>query len=514
MEKQKVFISSVQKEFQKERMALYNHFLADALLSSFFEPVLFEKLPANHQAPNKVYLNEVANSKVFIILLGKTYGYEDENGISPTELEYNYAKELHKTSFAFIKGSPELERHSKEQTLLSKVQNHVTYKSFETVEQLIAEIDTAFVQLLKQQGLIHHIDFDAAFNTQAAIVDIDAEKVNNFIGLARAKRGFPLREGTPVIKVLSHLNMLINNQLTYSALLAFGTDPQRFTPSAIVKCAHFHGFKVEKPIPDHRVIKNDVFTQVDEAIDFVLSKISVSVGLRNESNQAPVKYEIPRAVVAEAIVNAIAHREYYSNASVQVMLFADRLEISNPGSLPPELSLEKLKTDHSSYPTNPKLAEVLYQAGYIERFGTGTGEIFRLTKEAGLKEPVFNLEEGFKVTIWRPIVPIAGQATGQATTTGTLSNVKTTGQATGQATGQVSNPIHKAVLVITGEVKRNEIQEALELKHRDYFMDNYLNPAIEQGYIEQTIPDKPTSPKQKYRLTEKGLKLKNELEKN
>lgn len=514
MEKQKVFISSVQKEFQEERMALYNHFLSDALLSSFFDPVLFEKLPANHQAPNKVYLNEVANSKVFIILLGKTYGYEDENGISPTELEYNYAKELHKTSFAFIKGSPELERHSKEQILLNKVRNQVTYKSFETVEQLIAEIDTAFVQLLKQQGLIHHINFDAAFNTQAAIEDIDAEKVNNFIGLARAKRGFPLREGIPVIKVLSHLNMYFNNQLTNSALLAFGKDPQRFTPSAIVKCAHFHGFKVEKPITDHRVIKNDVFTQVDEAIDFVLSKISVSVGLRNESNQAPVKYEIPRAVVAEAIVNAIAHREYYSNASVQVMLFADRLEISNPGSLPPELSLEKLKTDHSSYPTNPKLAEVLYQAGYIERFGTGTGEIFRLTKEAGLKEPVFNLEEGFKVTIWRPIVPIAGQATGQATTIGVLSNVKTTGQATGQATGQVSNPIHKAVLVITGEVKRNEIQEALELKHRDYFMDNYLNPAIAQGYIEQTIPDKPTSPKQKYRLTAKGLKLKNELENN
>lgn len=512
MEKQKVFISSVQNEFQEERLALYNHFLQDPLLSSFFEPVLFEKLPANHQAPNKVYINEVANSKVYVLLIGKEYGYEDENGVSPTELEYNHANKLHKTRFAFIKIIDNTTRHPKEQALLNKVQNHVSYKRFENIKQLLTEIDTAFVQLLKQQGRIQHTDFDTAFNPIATLGDIDIEKINNFIGIARAKRGFPLREGTPVTKVLSHLNMYYNNQLTNSALLAFGKDPQRFTPSAIVKCAHFHGFLVEKPIPDHRVIKNDVFTQVDEAIDFILSKISVAVGIRNQSNQAPIKYEIPRAVIAEAIVNAIAHREYYSNASVQVMLFADRLEITNPGSLTPELNLEKLKTDHSSYPTNPKLAEVLYQAGYIERFGTGTGEIFRLTKEAGLKEPEINLEEGFKVTIWRPIVAITGQATGQATTTGTLRNIESTGQVTGQVTGQASEPIHKVVLVINGELKRNEIQEALELKHRDYFMDNYLNPAMEQGYIEQTIPNKPTSPNQRYRLTEKGVILKNKLE--
>lgn len=514
MEKQKVFISSVQKEFKEERLALYNHFLSDALLSSFFEPILFEKLPANSQAPNKVYLDEVANSKVYVVLIGVDYGYEDENGVSPTELEYNYAKELHKKSFAFVKGTAALERHPKEQAFIRKVQNHRSYKRFETIDELISEINKAFVGLLKQHGTLQTTDFDASINPLATIEDIDAEKVNTFINIARAKRGFPLREGTPVTKVLSHLNMSVNKQLTNSALLAFGVDPQKFTPSAIVKCAHFHGFKVEKPIPDHRVIKNDVFTQVDEAIDFVLSKISVSVGQRSESNQAPIKYEIPRAVVAEAIVNAIAHREYNSNGSVQVMLFANRLEISNPGSLTPELNLEKLKTDHSSYPTNPKLAEVLYQAGYIERFGTGTEEIFRLSKEAGLKEPEFNLEEGFKIIIWRPIVPVAGQATGQATTTGVLSNVQNTGQVTVQATGQVSDPVHKAVLVINGALKRNEIQEALELKHRDYFMESYLKPAIEQGYIEQTIPDKPTSPNQKYRLTEKGLKLKKELENN
>ena len=65
-------------------------------------------------------------------------------------------------------------------------------------------------------------------------------------------------------------------------------------------------------------------------MDFVLSKIALSVGTRAESVQAPVAYEIPKEVVTEAIVNAVAHRDYTSNASVQVMLFSDRLEILNP----------------------------------------------------------------------------------------------------------------------------------------------------------------------------------------
>lgn len=65
--------------------------------------------------------------------------------------------------------------------------------------------------------------------------------------------------------------------------------------------------------------------------------------------------------------------------------------------------------------------------------------------------------------------------------------------------------------VLEGEMKRDEIQSALELKHRENFRDAYLNPAIEEGLVEMTIPDKPTSSKQTYRLTKKGLKKKKEL---
>ncbi len=410
MQKLKVFISSVQSEFAEERKALYQHFQTDALLSGFFEPVIFEKLPADVQAPSKVYTSEIRQAQVFIILVGQQYGYEDETGVSPTEHEYHYARQLNLDRLAFIKGNLAVTRNAKEMLLLSEIQMQLSYKRFESIGELVSEVNSAFVTLLKNKGLVSFSAFDERLNDKATMDDIEPDKIETFIGVARVKRGFPLREGTPVRKVLAHMNMLDGEKLTNSAVLAFAGNPQRFFPTAIIKCAHFHGLHVHKPIPDHKVIKGDVFEQVDQAVDFVLSKISVSVGTRDLSVQAPVKYEIPPAVVAEAIVNAVAHRDYNSNGSVQVTLFANRLEIINPGRLDPELSIEKLKTDHASYPTNPLLAEPLYQAGYIERYGTGTGEIYRLCKEAGLNEPEINLEEGFKVLIWRPLV-VTGQAT-------------------------------------------------------------------------------------------------------
>ena len=73
--------------------------------------------------------------------------------------------------------------------------------------------------------------------------------------------------------------------------------------------------------------------------------------------------------MSEAVVNAVAHRDYTSNGSLQVMLFADRLEGWNPGPLPPSLTLEMLRQPQGSVSRNPPLAESLYLAKYIERLG-------------------------------------------------------------------------------------------------------------------------------------------------
>lgn len=184
-------------------------------------------------------------------------------------------------------------------------------------------------------------------------------------------------------------------------MLLFGQAPQRFLISSEIKCAHFHGTEGAKPIPSYQVYKGTVFALVDQAVDFVMSKIALSVGTRAESVQVPVKYEIPKEVVTEAIVNAVAHRDYTDSSSVQVMLFADRLEVMNSGRLPPALTVEKLRVPHPSLPGNPLLAESMYLLQYIERMGTGTVDMIRRCAEAGLPEPEFDVGAGFLIRIWR-----------------------------------------------------------------------------------------------------------------
>lgn len=134
-----------------------------------------------------------------------------------------------------------------------------------------------------------------------------------------------------------------------------------------------------------------------------MSRVDNWVGTRDEGETAsvPTRPELPIDAVKEAIVNAVCHRDYTSNASVQVMLFRNRLEIWNPGQLPYGLTVQKLQGPHKSLPTNPLIADPMYWKGYIEKVGTGTEDIIEKCRDYGLKTPEFYQEEDFRVVIWR-----------------------------------------------------------------------------------------------------------------
>ncbi len=141
---------------------------------------------------------------------------------------------------------------------------------------------------------------------------------------------------------------------------------------------------------------------MDQAVDFVMSKLARSVGTRAEGPAAPVEYDLPKEAVAEAIVNAVTHRDYTSNAAVQVMIFAGRLEVWNPGELPSGLTPERLRAEHPSIPHNPLICDPMYLAHYIEKAGTGTLDMIARCREAGLPEPSFEQRGGqFVTTLWR-----------------------------------------------------------------------------------------------------------------
>ncbi|MBM3883575.1 MAG: DUF4062 domain-containing protein [Verrucomicrobia bacterium] len=508
----RLFISSVQKEFAEERAALRDYLRGDALLRRFFEPFLFEEVPAADRRADELYLDEVERCDVYVGLFGHEYGFEDAQGVSPTQREFEVATQRHKPRLIFVKGADDKAKHPKMQALLRQAEAQVIRRRFATTAELIAGLYAALVQYLETRQLIRFGPFDASVCAEATLADLSTERIQRFVGVARRARGFPLAEETAARDVLEHLNLLRQGRPTHAAVLLFGTAPQRYLMASEIKCAHFHGTEVQKPIPSYQVYKGTVFDLVDQAVDFVLSKINLAVGTRAESTQAPVAYEMPPEVVREAIVNAVAHRDYTSTGSVQVMLFADRLEVWNPGSLPPSLTLEMLRRPHGSVPGNPLLAEPLYLAKYIERMGTGTGDMIARCRRAGLPEPEFNLTDGFVTTLRRKpqgaFASVRGQATGEVVPP--LAR-PTAGAVAGAVAGEVTGEVAKLLIVCTGTLSRKELQHALALKGEENFRKLYLTPALESGYVEMTIPDKPKSSRQKYRLTAKGTALQASL---
>ncbi len=402
-----IFISSVQREFAEERVALRDYLRGDPLMRRFFDPFIFEDVPATDRRPDALYLDEVERCELYVGLFGEEYGTKDAEGISPTEREFDHAAALGKHRLIFVKGASDDARHPKMQALIGKAQAGLIRKRFSTPAELVSGLYAALVDYLDRKDLIRQGPFDASPCMGAQLKDLDDERMTTFIRTARLARQFPLSEDTSAVDLLEHLNLLNDGRLTNAAVLLFARAPQRFLLSSEVKCAHFHGTRVAKPIPSYQVYKGTAFELVDQAVDFVLSKINRAIGTRAESVQAPRTYEIPPEVVTEAIVNAVAHRDYTDNGSVQVMLFADRLEVWNPGRLPPPLTLEKLRVAHRSVPGNPLLAESLYLAEYIERMGTGTLDMIRRCLDAGLQPPEFEAAGEFVIRI-RRVAP-AGQ---------------------------------------------------------------------------------------------------------
>jgi ATP-dependent DNA helicase RecG len=397
-----IFVSSVQKELQAERRALKEFVHHDPLLSRFFEVFLFEDVPASGQRADQVYLAEAEACEVYVGIYGQEYGFEDAQGISPTEREFDRAAAAGKERLVFVKGTTDATRHPKMQALIQRATDHVVRRRFSTLPELTAGLYGSLVARLERTGDIRSRPFDAAACPRATLADLSSKRVAEFLRLAQSRRGYALGPETPMRDALTHLNLLDGDHPSHAAVLLFADDPQRFLPTSFVKCLRFHGTEIRKPIPAYSSFRGTIFELIDQAVDFVMSKVDRAVGTRARGNQAPETYELPPDAVAEAVVNAIAHRDYASHASVQIMLFADRLEIWNPGELIPPLTTEALGRPHPSIPRNPLLAEPLFLTRYIERAGTGTLDMAEWCRAAGLPPPDFRQEQGQVIqTIWR-----------------------------------------------------------------------------------------------------------------
>ena len=401
MYKFKVFISSVQAEFASERIKIYDFIRNDELMSQYFDPFIFERIPSQDRNPKQLYKEEAAKSQVYLLFIGQEYGNAQPGELSPTEQEYQAAGEGNAYRIAFIKDMDGLQRDTREEQFFRKVQSELSYRPFSNYAVLESLVKQSLIAYLKYKGIIQMLNLDEQTREGISIADIDPQKVRSFVHQARMKRGFPLSEEETSENVLTHLRLLRNGVPCNGALLLFANDPQYFFPTAVVKCAWFLGDEAIKPIEDYKTFDGGIAEQINQATSWVMSKLSLRYGQRNKEVQTETEFEIPRSVIYETIVNAVVHRDYNSTGSVQVTVTRNRIIVRNPGTLPVELTKADLMKEHGSYPHNPLVAEVMFQAGYIEKYGTGITENIRKMQEAHLLAPDIDLSAEFVTTIWR-----------------------------------------------------------------------------------------------------------------
>ena len=203
--------------------------------------------------------------------------------------------------------------------------------------------------------------------------------------------------------------------------------------------------------------------------------------------------EIDPEAFREAIINAFCHRDYRDPDEVRIAIFPDRVEVRNPGRLMEGVTLRTLKTAKVSRRRNPLIADLLRRIHLIEAWGRGIPLILEKAPHARFSEVA-----GIFITEF-PRLPAA-----EASAKKSSAQPGSTAQVTGQVTGQVSEELKRLLAIMEKDMSRQEIQAAVALRGRENFEARYLKPALAAALIERTIPEKPNSRLQKYRLTPKG----------
>jgi len=254
-----------------ERVAIRDFIQGNRLLSRHFDVFLFEDLPAKDRRPDNLYLDKVEQCVVFVAIFGQQYGSEDlTDGVSPTEREFDLATEMSKERLVFLKDLGKAKQHPKMAALTGKAKSQLTYRRFKSIADLTSLLYESLIEYLEERGVIQNRPFDASACPDASLDDIFAEKIKWFLRRARRERNISLPTSASPEETLTHLNLIGDDHVSNAAILLFGEAPQRFAATAVVKCAHFHGVEVAKPIPSHQVFEGTLYDQVDDAVDFVM----------------------------------------------------------------------------------------------------------------------------------------------------------------------------------------------------------------------------------------------------
>lgn len=234
--------------------------------------------------------------------------------------------------------------------------------------------------------------------------------------------------------------------------------------------------------------RDDIRVNLIESHDRLMSFVSKHLN-DNFYLEGDMRISVRDRIFREIVSNILIHREYSNPFPAKLIIERDRICIENGNKARWSGVIDP--TNFAPYPKNPILAKFFNDIGWADELGSGVRNVYKYSKIYSGLDPEFIEGDIFRVVIPLATQNISEQGTIQATNQATI-------QATIQATTKDDEEINNLLEFCIVPKTRNEIQEFMNLGNRGHFRKNILNPMIKGGLLKLTVPDKPTSPNQRY----------------
>jgi predicted HTH transcriptional regulator len=419
----RIFVSSVQKELEDERLIAQNLVNTDTFLSAHCVPVLYEFEPASPSKALDGCLEILDGCNVYLLIVGVEYG-TPMKGLSITHAEYRRAKGEKLPILAFIKGDRGVKREEGTKALLAELDaDGPKYKRFGNVIELQKEVRAALVKLLKDRfGIAPTSDedeiaeqtieatsaFESSMLDRVRWKDLDRDMARRLI--AAAERRKPDELSNDELLAGASLRGLVWRDLTSgehyataAGIVLLARDPSAVFPQCRILADAYRGAEPDGHPRDHEDIRGPMPLAIERAIDFI-----------DRNTRHPMRIvglnrvrldEYPVDGLREALVNAAAHRQY-EDAGRKILLevFADRVVLSSPGLPPKPITIASLRRGkYRPCSRNPVLAQCLSYFHRIEERGSGFRRMRDQMLDHGLEQPLLGTDTGyFQVTFPGP----------------------------------------------------------------------------------------------------------------
>ena len=420
--KLRVFVSSVQKELEDERLIVQNLVNTDMFLSAHCVPVLYEFEPASPDKALEGCLKALDICHIYLLIVAIQYG-SLVGDLSITHAEYRRAKAKKLPVLAFIRGDRTLKREVGTDALLKELDaDGPKYKRFGNVIELQKEVRAALVKLLKDRhGIspssdeneiaLQTIEATSAFESQPLKrihwTELDHTVARHLVAAADDKNPDKLSDadllsGASLRGLIWQDSSSGEHYATAAGIVLLAKDPSAVFPQSRIAANAYGGTEKGEPI-DRRDIRQPLPRAIQETIDFLIRNMRHTQTVRGFARVEVDEY--PYEALREAIINAVAHRDYeIRGASIRIEKYADRISILSPGLPPPPLTLAKLRSlKYLPCSRNPNIARALSYFERIEEQGDGLRRMVTATKDMGLPAPEFSINDGhFSVVFTGP----------------------------------------------------------------------------------------------------------------